>query len=103
MSMKPGKRDIKCNFLIQGEELDALHNITYLLSECFGLDSRINNYKGKRSIGLYQWDFECLLGGIEYAINDTRSTSTVTQKDQDALVPLFERMNEIYQKTYREN
>ena len=81
----------------------ALHNITYLMSECFGLDSRINNYKGKRPIGLYQWDFECLLGGIEYAINDKRSTSTVTQKDQDALVPLFERMNEIYQQTYRQD
>ena len=99
--MKPGKRDIKINFLIQGKELVALHNISFLLSECFGLDARIDNYKGKRPIGLYQWDFECLLGGIEYALNADASTFTNTQKDRNDLVSLFDRMKKMYQQTYR--
>jgi hypothetical protein len=70
--MKPGKKDIKISIRIQGEELRALQDISFLFTECFGLDSRIGKYRGTRPIGLYQWDFECLIGGIEFAINDEK-------------------------------
>ena len=72
MSVKPGKNDKKYGLLVQGDELKALQNITHCFCECFGLDTRISNYKGKRAIGLYQWDFECLLGGIFHIINKLR-------------------------------
>ena len=59
--MKPGSRDIKVNILITGEELEELQKHTWSMVEAFGLDRRIEQYKGKRPIGLYQWDMECLI------------------------------------------
>lgn len=59
--IKPGPKDKKVSLLISGEELTELKRLTWLMSEFFGLDSRIEHYQGKRPIGLYSWDFECLL------------------------------------------
>ena len=98
--MKPGKRDIKTNIRIQGEELVALQNISFLLSECFGLDSRIDKYKGTRPLGLYQWDFECLIAGIEFAINDEETKKSIPVNDVDALTNLFNTINNVYRNTY---
>ncbi len=70
MGLKPGKRDIKHSLLITGEELDSLHELTYMMAESYGLDSRIMKYKGKRPIGLYSWDLECLEIVIEDSIKD---------------------------------
>jgi len=47
--------------------------------EAFGLDKRIENYQGKRPIGLYRWDLECLLDVIDVALEDP-----VEYPDQDA-------------------
>lgn len=30
------------------------------MAEAFGLDTRILNLKGKRAVGFYMWDLECL-------------------------------------------
>jgi len=49
--MKPGSRDIKVNILITGEELEELQKHTWSMVEAFGLDRRIEQYKGKRPIG----------------------------------------------------
>jgi hypothetical protein len=38
--------------------------------EAFGLDRRLYKYKGKRPIGLYNCDFECILAVIEEALSD---------------------------------
>ena len=45
--LKPGKHDIKVNILIAGEELEELQKHTWSMAESFGLDDRIDNYKGK--------------------------------------------------------
>lgn len=55
--MKPGSKDIKTNVLILGQELTELKRHTWLMDEAFGLDSRIEEYKGTRPIGLYSWEF----------------------------------------------
>ncbi len=57
--MKPGSKDIKTDIVISGEELTELKRHTWLMDEAFGLDSRIDKYKGAKPIGLYIWDFEC--------------------------------------------
>jgi hypothetical protein len=98
--MKPGKKDIKINIRIQGEQLIALQKISFLFTECFGLDSRIDKYKGTKSIGLYQWDFECLIGGIEYAISDQKTKNSMRSSEINALTNLSNTINEIYKKTY---
>jgi hypothetical protein len=98
--MKPGKNDIKTKFLIQGDELDAIQEICYVFTECFGLDTRISNYKGKRPLGLYQWDYECLIAGLDYIVNNERGREGLSQKDLDLLRKLLERINIVYSKAY---
>ena len=41
----------KVNILITGEELEELQKHTWSMVEAFGLDRRIEQYKGKRPIG----------------------------------------------------
>ncbi|WP_295385133.1 hypothetical protein [uncultured Thiodictyon sp.] len=101
MSIKSGSRDKKCLVLIQGEELFALQEVTYLMSESFGLDSRILNYKGKRPIGLYEWDFECILGGSDYFFRKGDDQyPTLTTDEKAALDRLHQRLDAVYKETY---
>jgi hypothetical protein len=98
--MKPRKNDIRTNFLIQGEELDALHDVCYVFSECFGLDARIYKYKGKRPLGLYQWDYECLISGLDYIVNNERGREGLSQNDLRLLRKILDRINIVYMQAY---
>jgi len=68
--MKPGSKDVKLEILIDGKELAELKRYSCDRVEAFGLDRRIDNYSGKRPIGLYSWDFDCILAVVENALND---------------------------------
>jgi hypothetical protein len=59
--MRPGPKDVKRAILITRDELYELKRFTIDVVEAFGLDRRIEAYSGKRSIGLYRWDVDCLL------------------------------------------
>ena len=52
--MEPGKRDHKHSILIAGAELQELKRHTYMMAESFGLDNRIDRYKGLRQQGAGQ-------------------------------------------------
>ncbi|MDH3674950.1 MAG: hypothetical protein OES12_05600 [Anaerolineae bacterium] len=67
--MKPGKKDKKASILIAGQELAELQKHTWEMAESFGLDRRIDNYKGTRPISFYRWDMECLLDVLDMALN----------------------------------
>jgi len=58
--LKPGKHDIKVFIKFETEELELLQNNTWQMAESFGLDSRIDNLTGKRKVGFYSWDLDCL-------------------------------------------
>ncbi len=60
--------------------------------EAFGLDRRIENYKGKRPIGLFSWDFDCLLAVIEYVIDDPKEYPDKNDSGYIALKKLYERL-----------
>ena len=68
--MKPGSRDKKHTILITGLELEEIQRFTGWMAESFGLDRRIADYRGKRPIGLYRWDIECLQDVIGMALKD---------------------------------
>jgi hypothetical protein len=55
--MKPLPGDHRHRLLITGDELRELKRHTGAMAEAFGLDRKINNYKGSRPITLYRWDF----------------------------------------------
>lgn len=48
--MKPGKNDIPVKIKISGIHLDELQRHTWLMTEAFGLDTKVSNYKGVRPI-----------------------------------------------------
>lgn len=90
--MKPGSRDIKLPILITGEELSELQRHSWHMAEAFGLDRRIENYKGKRPIGLYSWDFDCLLAVIEYVTDDPKEYPDKNDSGYIALRNLYYRL-----------
>ncbi len=96
--IKPGKHDIKLNILMSGRELEELQRHTPYMAEAFGLDRRIENYKGKRPIELYSWDFDCLLDVIKDVLKDPRKYPHRSDPGYIALCNLFERLKKEYQK-----
>ena len=96
--MKPGSRNIKLSILISGEELSELQRHSWHVAEAFGLDRRIENYKGQRPIGLHSWDFDCLLAVIEYVIDDPKEYPDKNDSGYIALRNLYDRLKAEYRK-----
>jgi len=68
--MKPEKNDKKAYLRFTPEELDFLQDNTGHMAESFGLDTRAGNLMGKRAIGFYAWDLECLTDVTDIARKD---------------------------------
>jgi hypothetical protein len=98
--IKPGSKDRKVSLLIAAEELTELKRLTWLMSESFGLDTRIENWRGKRPIGLYRWDVECLLGVIDHALKDDKEYPDKTTSGYNALTQLSGRLLDEYHKAF---
>jgi hypothetical protein len=58
--IKPGSNDIKVFLKFTEAELEILQDNAYQMAESFGLDRRITYLTGKRKVGFYMWDLECL-------------------------------------------
>jgi hypothetical protein len=58
--MKPEKKDIKAEIKFEIDELELLQENTWQMAESFGLDRRIANMTGKRKVGFFSWDLDCL-------------------------------------------
>lgn len=97
--MKPGKNDRKHQFLITGAELRELKRLD--LPESLGLDRRIERYQGKRPIGLYRWDLDCLLATLSLAVEDGYPPF-VSPKGKVALKALQDRLRTVYDAAYGE-
>jgi hypothetical protein len=74
--MRLGPKDVKLAILITGDELHELKRFTIDMAEAFGLDRRIEAYSGKRPIGFYRWDLDCLLAVMALALKDQRAYPT---------------------------
>ena len=57
---KLGKNNIKAFIKFETEELELLQENTWQMAESFGLDRRIDSLTGKRKVGFYLWDLDCL-------------------------------------------
>ncbi len=98
--MKPGKNDIAIKFKISGRQLEELQKHTWQMSEAFGLDTRVGNYKGIRDISFYQWDLDCLLDVIDFALNDEKEYPDKQDEGYLKLHELFMRLSQAYKETY---
>ena len=94
--MKPGKNDRKHQLLITGAELRELHRLD--MPESLGLDRRIERYQGKRPIGLYRWDLDCLLATLSLVV-DGRDPF-VSPKGRVTLKRLHDRLRAMYDAAY---
>jgi hypothetical protein len=92
--MKPCSKDIKLNILLTGKELTELQRHTYQMAEAFELDQRIDNYRRKRPIGLYSWDFDCLLAVIDGALEDEKDYPDKDAPGYKALMNLYLRLKD---------
>jgi len=70
--MKPGKYDIPIKVKISGRQLEELQKHTWQMCEAFGLDRKIENYKGTRPISFYSWDLDCLIDVLSLALDDEK-------------------------------
>ena len=100
--MKPGPRDKKHSILITGLELEELQCFTGWMAESFGLDRRIERYQGKRPIGLYRWDLECLQDVIGMALKDPQEYPDHSTPGYVALRGLYERVRRLCAEAFDE-
>jgi hypothetical protein len=68
--MKIPKNEIPAKVIISGMQLEELQKQAYQLTEAFGLDRKIENYKGTRAISLYRWDLECITDMLDATLNN---------------------------------
>ena len=100
--MKPGGADAKYTLLITGLELEELQRHTWRMAESFGLDRRIEAYRGKRPIGLYRWDIECLQDVIAMALQDPTAYPDYSTPGYAALRGLYERVRRLCAEAFDE-
>ena len=98
--MKPGPNDKKYHIMITGQELEELQKLTWAMSEAFGLDEKIERYRGKRPIGFYRWDLDCLDDVISMALNDDDEYPDKTGKSYKALKQLNVKIHKLHQEAY---
>jgi hypothetical protein len=98
--MKPGRRDIRHKILITGDELRELKRHALTITEAFGLDRKIEAYKGTRPITLFRWDLDCLLDVISYRLADEKEYPDRSSPGFLALKRLGERLRREYDSYY---
>ena len=96
--MKPGKNDRRHQVLIKGAELRVLKELS--LPESFGLERRVERYQGKRPIGLYRWDLECLLDTVSLEMTDRPWHPKLRRRDLAELESLYGRLRKEYDLAY---
>lgn len=100
--MKPGSRDVTVSILITGEELEELKKHTWSMAEAFDFDRRIEQYKGKRPIGLYRWDMDCLIDVLSMALDDSNEYPDHNSSGYLALKNLYKKMKSEYDRNFEE-
>ena len=100
--MKLGSKDRPYKILITGQELIELKKLGENIFEAFGLERRIENYKGKRPIGFYRWDLDCLEMATEEALYNIRKDPEPSGPGYEALKNLHERIKRLREEAYAE-
>ena len=98
--MKPGKNDIPIKRKISGRQLVELQKHTWQMCEAFGLDRKIENYKGTRPISFYRWDLDCILDVLDMVLNDEKEYPDKKDEGYVKLYELYMDLKKAYKKAY---
>ncbi len=96
--MKPGKNDIPIKRKISGVQLEELQKHTWWMCEAYGLDRKIDAYKGTRPITFYRWDLDCILDVLAMAL--TKEYPDKNDAGYIKLSELYADLKKAYQETY---
>jgi len=99
--MKPGKNDIPVRLKISGKQLKELQKHTWQMCEAFGLDVKIENYKGTRPISLYSWDLDCIIDVLYMALDDEKEYPDKKDEGYQKLHELYVNLKKAYKETYK--
>lgn len=84
--MKPGSKVKKYYILITGQELVELKKYTWAMAEAYGLDRKIEKYKGTKPIGFWRWDLDCLEAVLENTLKDYSDPKSEPYKAMENLI-----------------
>ena len=98
--MKPGKNDIPVKRRIHGRQLEELQKHTWQMCEAFGLDRKIEKYKGTRPISFYRWDLDCILDVLDMTLGDEEEYPDKKDEGYTELHELYVDLKKAYQETY---
>ena len=100
--MKPGPKDKQYKILIIGQELEELKKLTWSMAESFGLDRKIDKYLGKKLIGFYRWDLDCLDDTLWMALDDEDEYPDKSGNDYETLKRLYDKICRLRTKAYED-
>ncbi len=72
------------------------------MCEAFGLDSKIDNYKGSRPISFYRWDLDCILDVLDMALADEKEYPDKKDEGYIQLYELYMDLKKEYDETYED-
>ena len=71
------------------------------MCEAFGLDRKIENYKGTRPISFYSWDLDCILDVLDIVLNDEKEYPDKKDEGYIKLYELYVDLKKADKETYR--
>jgi len=80
--------------------LEELQKHTWQMSEAFGLDRKVENYKGTRPISFYSWDLDCILDVLDMALDDEKEYPDRKDEGYIKLYELYVDLKKAYKETY---
>jgi len=98
--MKPGRRDIPIKIRISERRLVELQKHTWKMIEAYGLDTKIDNYKGVRPISFYRWDLDCILDVLSMALDDEKEYPDKKDEGYLKLHELYMALKKAYKETF---
>ena len=102
--IKPGRHDKKYDLILTEEEVDELVYHAYSLTECFGLDDRIADYKGNWPLDLYRWDIEAIYEVYSSILKDAPNDDypDLQSPEYQACTSLVKKVKELYDLAFSE-
>jgi len=68
--------------------------------EAFGLDTKIDNYKGIRPISFYSWDLDCIIDVLWLALNDEKEYPDKKDEGYSLLHELYVYLKNAHKETH---
>ena len=68
--------------------------------EAYGLDTKIDNYKGVKPISFYSWDLDCILDVLPMALDNEKEYPDKKNEGYLQLYELYMDLEKAYKQTY---